>query len=52
MTIAKQKQTHRYIKQTSGYQRVQRRGEGQVRVIGLRDKTTLYKIDKQQGYTV
>ena len=37
MYIAKEKQTCRYIKQTSGYQWGEARGEGQVRGIGLRD---------------
>ena len=34
---AKWKQTHRYRKQTSGYQRGEGRGEGQIRGMGLRD---------------
>ena len=42
MTITIQKQTHRYRKQTSGYQRAEGRGEGQVRVIGLRDPIIMY----------
>ena len=33
----KQKQTHRYRKQTSGYQREEEKGEGQIRGMGLRD---------------
>ena len=37
MYIAKQKQTHRYRKQTSGYQRGDRRVEGQVMGMRLRD---------------
>ena len=38
MTVyAKQKQTHRNGKQTSGYQRGEGRGEGQIRGMGLRD---------------
>ena len=49
---AKQKQTHRYRKQTSGYQKGEWRGEGQIRGMGLTDTTTMYKIDKQQGYIV
>ena len=32
---AKQKQTHRYRKQTCGYQRGEGRGEGQIRGVGL-----------------
>ena len=31
---AKQKQTHRYRKQTCGYQRVKERQEGQIRGMG------------------
>ena len=34
---AKQKQTHRYRKQTNGYQRGEGKGEGQIRGMGLRD---------------
>ena len=34
---AKQKQTHRYRKQTSGYQRGDRRGEGKIKHMGLTD---------------
>ena len=34
---AKWKQTHRYRKQTSGYQRGEGSGEGQIRGMGLRD---------------
>ena len=41
-----------YRKQTCGYQRREERGEGQIRGIGLRDTNYLYKIDKQQLYTV
>ena len=37
MYIAKQKQTHRYRKQTSGYQRGEGREEEQIRGIELRD---------------
>ena len=42
----KQKETHRYKKQTCGYQK----GEGEIRGMDL--QTTMYKIDKQEGYTV
>ena len=53
VNIRKQKQTHRYREQTSGYQWGEGRGEGQAGGMGLRDtKTTVYKIDKQQGYVV
>ena len=37
MYMSKQKQTHRYRKQTDGYQRGEGRGEGQIRGMGLRD---------------
>ena len=33
----KQKQTHRYKKQTCGYQRGEEGWEGQIRDMGLRD---------------
>ena len=33
----KQKQTHRYRKQISGYQMGEERGEGRIRGMGLRD---------------
>ena len=36
MYITKQKQTHRYRKQTSGYQQGEGREEGQDRGMGLR----------------
>ena len=37
MYIAKQKQTHRYGTQASGFQRGERREEGQISGMGLRD---------------
>ena len=37
MYIAKQKQTHKYRKQTSGYQQGEGRGKGQDRGMGLMD---------------
>ena len=40
----KQKQTHRYGEQTSGYQWEEERGEGQYRGKRLRVKTIVYKI--------
>ena len=36
MYITKQKQTHRYREQTSGYQWGEGKGEGQNRIKGLR----------------
>ena len=38
---AKQKQTDRYRKQSSGYQNWERREEGQIRGIVLTDITTM-----------
>ena len=38
----KQKQTHRHRKQNCGYQRGERRGEGQIR--GMRLTDTNYRI--------
>ena len=37
MYVAKQKQTHRYRKQTSGYQRGEEKARGQVRGRRLRN---------------
>ena len=52
MYTAKQKQTRRYRRQTSGYQWGDGSGEGQERVWDQEVQTTMYKIDKQQGYIV
>ena len=41
---AKQKQTHRYRKQTCGL--------FSIKEIETKIQTTMYKIDKQQGYTI
>ena len=41
--IIKQKQTHRHSKQTYGYQRGERGGEGKIRSMGLTD-TNYYCI--------
>ena len=49
---AKQKQTHRCRKQACGYQRGEGKREGQIKGMGLQIQTTVYKTDKQQGYTV
>ena len=48
---AKQKQTCGHGKQTNTYQREEGWGEGQIRGIGLRDTNSMYKIDKQKGYS-
>ena len=45
MYMRKQKQTHRYREQTSGYQRGEGRGEGQDKGMGLRD-TNYYILNK------
>ena len=52
MCIQNRNKTHRYRKQTSSYQRGRGKGEGQIRGMGLTDKTNIYKIDKQQEYIV
>jgi len=39
---AKQKQTHRYRKQTCGYQRGKGSVEGQIRGMGLTDTHTMH----------
>ena len=52
VTITKKKQTHGCRKQTRGYQWGKGRGEGQDRGRGLRVQTTMYKINKLQGYVV
>ena len=52
MNITKKKQTRRYRKQTSGYQWGERRGTGKIEEGDLEVKTTMYKINKLQGYTV
>ena len=46
MYRAKQKQTYRYTKQTSGYHWGVGRGEGHIRVQDYEIQTTMYKIDK------
>ena len=48
----KQKQIQRYRGQTSDYQWGEGSGEGKIRDMGLRDTTTMCKIDKQQGYII
>ena len=52
MNITKKKQTYRYREQVSDYQWGEGSKEEQDRAMGLRDITTKYKIDKQQGYIV
>ena len=43
----KTEQTHKHRKKIYGYQ-----GEGQIRSTGLTDTKYLYKVDKQQRFTV
>ena len=52
MYITKQKQTHRYREQTSGYQWGERRDEGQDRGRGLSSTTTIYKVDNQPVHII
>ena len=47
----KQKQTHRHRKQTFGYQTGQGWESDKLGVWDLQIHTTIYKIDKQQGFT-
>ena len=49
--ITEQKQTHRFRKQTYGYQRG-KVGRGINQEFGTNIHTTTYKIDNQQGPTV
>ena len=51
MYIAKQKQTHRYRKLTSGYQWGGGE-EGKIEVWDQEIQSTVYKIGQQQGYIV
>ena len=46
--ITNDSQSHRYRKQTCDYQK----GEGQITGRRLTIQTTIFIIDKQQGYTV
>ena len=48
----KQKQIHRHIKQTYGYQRGKGVGRDKLGVWGLQIQTAIYKIDKEQGPTI
>ena len=44
--------THRQKKQTYGYQKGKSAEEGWIRSLRWKIYTTLYKIDKQQEFTV
>ena len=50
--FTKQKQTHRYRKQTYGYQRGMGGGRDKLGVWDQQIHTTIYEIDKQQEPTV
>ena len=50
MNVTKQKQTHRYREQTSGYQWGDGSGEGQDSGRGLAIQTVLSKISKYFKY--
>ena len=52
MTTTKQKQNHRCRKQSSAYQWREGRGRRGIGIGNLKVQTTLYKINKLQGYTV
>ena len=49
MNITKKKQTHRYREQTSGYQWVEGRGEGQDMGRGFKKKNFFLKEKKRVG---
>ena len=51
MSIIKQKQTHRYREQTSGYQGERGKG-GKIGAETYKVQTTMYKINKLQGYII
>ena len=52
MYLTKQKQAHRYRKQTSGYQWGDGREEKHITGMGLRETNYMNKIDKPQRYIV
>ena len=52
MILTKQKQTHRYREQTSCYQWSEGGVRGKTGVGDSEIQTTMYKINKLQGYTV
>ena len=52
MNRTKQKQTHRYRGQTSGYRCGEVRGKGKPGVGNKEVQTTMYEINKLQGYIV
>ena len=47
----KSKKTHRYRKQTGGYQG-EKKGEATKQGCDINIQATMYKIRQQQGYTV
>ena len=52
VNITKKKHTHRYREQTSDYQSGEGQGEGQDRVGEQEVQTTVYEINKLQGYII
>ena len=52
MYLTKQKQAHRYRKQTSGYQWGDGREEKHITGMGLRETNYMNKIDTPQRYIV
>ena len=48
----KQKQTHRYRKQTYGYQREKEERRDKLGVWDYQIQNTIHKIDKQKGFTI
>ena len=52
MNIAKQKQTHRYREQTSIISGEREERKGKIAVGDWKTQTTIYKINKLQGYIV
>ena len=52
MHTAKQKPAHRFEKQSSGYQWGEERERGKIGVGDEEVQTTMYKINKIQGYII
>ena len=48
----KQKQTHRRRKKNLCLLKRKKKGKGQIACMGLRDKTSIYKIENQQEYII
>ncbi len=52
MNTTKQKQIHRYRKQSSGYQCGEGSERGKIQTGNQEVQTTMYKINEIQGYIV